>query len=32
MSVRFRNGFHTSAPVTSAEVLGDTWHYTVFTA
>ena len=32
MSLRFRNGFHTSAPVTSAEVLGDTWHYTVFTA
>jgi hypothetical protein len=32
MSIRFRNGCYTSAPVKSAEVIGDTWRYTVFTA
>ena len=32
MSIRFRNGRYTSAPVRSAEVMGDTWHYTVFEA
>jgi hypothetical protein len=32
MFIRFRNGCYASAPVRSAEVLGDTWHYTVFAA
>ena len=30
MYLRFRNGYYFSAPVLSAEVKGDTWHYTVF--
>ena len=30
MCIRFRNGYYTSAPVMSAEVKGDNWHYAVF--
>jgi len=30
MHLRFRNGDYFSAPVLSAEVKGDTWHYDLF--
>jgi hypothetical protein len=30
MVIRFRNGCYRSGPVLSAQVKGDTWHYTVF--